>query len=76
MSGAEHTPVRLEEHKDVVAIKVMTQKVNFGGEDVKVDLLTYSKQHSAVFLRLVVDLEHGDNLHLVHWSRQHCVRPI
>ena len=55
MSGAEHTPVKLDEHKDVGKIKTMTQKVQFGGEDVKVDLPTYSKQHGEVFLRLVID---------------------
>ena len=55
MSGAEHTPVKLDEHEDVGKIKTMTQKVQFYGEDVKVDLLTYSRQHGEVFLRLIID---------------------
>ena len=55
MSGAEHTPVKLEESSDLAEIKYTTQKFTFINEEVKVSLPLYKCQDGEVFIKLVND---------------------
>ena len=44
MSGMDYTPVRIDESEDMAKIKYITQKFEFHGDEVKVELTKYENQ--------------------------------